>query len=97
MSKIVVEEAIVKSRYTVVLLTASYLKDRFKELTTTMAVLQAVHARTRRFIRILRELCTLPLWIQAFEGLDMTPRRTMELRDKMGRLIKRLKKQPHER
>jgi hypothetical protein len=96
-NQFVVEEAIVKSRYTVVLLTPSYLKDRFKELTTTMAILQAVHTRTPRFIRVLRELCTLPLWIQAFEGLDMTPRKGMELRDTMGRLIKRLKKQPHER
>lgn len=96
-NQFVVEEAIVKSRYVVVLLTPSYLKDRFKELTTTMAVLQAVHTRTPRFIAVLRELCTLPLWIQAFVGLDMTPRETMELRDTMGRLIKRLKKQPHER
>jgi hypothetical protein len=96
-NQFVVEEAIVKSRYTVVLLTASYLKDRFKELTTTMAVLQAVHTRTPRFIRVLRELCTLPLWIQAFEGLDMTSRKTMEHRYMMGRLIERLKKQPHER
>jgi hypothetical protein len=96
-NQLVVEEAIVKSRYTVVLLTPSYLKDRFKELTTTMAVLQAVHTRTPRFLRVLRELCTVPLWIQAFEGLDMTPRTTMEHRDTMGRLIKRLKKQPHER
>jgi hypothetical protein len=96
-NQLVIEEAIVKSRYTVVLLTASYLKDRLKELATTMAVLQAVHTRTPRFICVLRELCTPPLWIQAFEGLDMTPRKTMEYRDTMARLIKRLKKQPHER
>jgi hypothetical protein len=44
-----------------------------------------------------RELCILPLWIRAFSGLDMTNRKTMEFRDTMGRLIKRLKKQPHER
>jgi Caspase domain/TIR domain len=92
-----VEEAIVKSRYVVVLLTPSYLSDRFKELTTTMAVLQAVHTRTPRFVPIVRELCHLPLWIQAFVGLDMTPRKTMELRDTMSRLIRRLKKPPHER
>jgi hypothetical protein len=95
--QLAVEEAIVKSRYVVVLLTPSYLSDRLKELTTAMAVLQAVHTRTPRFVPILRELCNLPLWIQAFAGLDMTPRRTMELRDMMSRLIRRLKKQPHER
>jgi hypothetical protein len=44
-----------------------------------------------------RELCHLPLWTQTFVGLDMTDRKTMEFRDTMGRLIKRLKKQPHER
>jgi hypothetical protein len=96
-NQFVVEEALVKSRYVVVLLTASYLKDRFKELMTTMAVLQAVNTRTPRFVPIVRELCTLPLWIQAFSGLDMTSRKTMELHDTMSRLIKRLKKQPHER
>jgi hypothetical protein len=64
---------------------------------TTMAVLQAVNTRTPRFVPIVRELCTLPLWIQAFSGLVMTSRKTMELHDMMGRLIKRLKKQPHER
>jgi hypothetical protein len=96
-NQLVVEEALVKSRYIVVLLTPSYLKERFQEFTTTMAVLQAVNTRTPRFITILREPCNLPLWVQAFVGLDMTPRKTMEFRDTMGRLIKRLKKQPHER
>lgn len=96
-NQLVVEEALVKSRYVVVLLTASYLRDRFKEFTTTMAVLQAVNTRTPRFVPILRELCNLPLWIQAFGSLDMTSRKTMELRHMMSRLITRLKKQPHER
>jgi len=96
-NQLVVEEAIVKSRYVIVLLTASYLKDRVKEFTTTLAVLQAVTTRTPRFVPILRELCNLPLWIQAFGGLDMTSRKTMERRHMMDRLITRLKKQPHER
>jgi Caspase domain/TIR domain len=96
-NQFVVEEALVKSRYVVVLLTASYLKERFQEFTTTMAVLQAINTRTPRFVPILRELCNLPLWLQAFVGLDMTSRKTMEFRDMMRRLIKRLKKQPHER
>jgi hypothetical protein len=60
-------------------------------------VLQAVTTRTPRFIPIVRELCNLPLWIQAFGGLDMTSRTTMEHRYLMGRLLERLKKQPHER
>ena len=57
----------------------------------------AISTSTPRFIAILRERCNLPLWIQAFVGLDMTPRKTMELRETMRRLVKRLKKQPHER
>jgi hypothetical protein len=62
-----------------------------------MAVLQAVNTRTPRFIPIVRELCNLPLWIQAFGGLEITSRKTMEHRHMMGRLLERLKKQPHER
>ncbi len=96
-SRLAVEEALVKSRYVVVLLTPSYLRNRLDELTTTMAVLQAVDTRTPRFIPVLRELCNLPLYIQAFVGLDMTPRREMDFRRNVGRLIKRLRKQPHER
>jgi hypothetical protein len=96
-SPLIVEEAIVRSRYVVVLLTASYLRERFTEFATTMAVLQAVHTRTPRFVPVLRERCHLPLWVQAFVGLDMTPRTAMELRPTMARLIARLKKQPHER
>ncbi|HEX2689742.1 MAG TPA: caspase family protein [Kofleriaceae bacterium] len=96
-NQFVVEEALVKSRYAVVLMTPAYLKERFQEFTTTMAVLQAINTRTPRFVPIVRELCHLPLWTQTFVGLDMTDRKTMEFRDTMGRLIKRLKKQPHER
>lgn len=92
-----VEEAIVKSRYVVALLTPSYVGDRLKELITTMAILQAVHTRTPRFVPILRELCNPPLWVQAFVGLDMTPRNTMAQRELMTRLIRRLQKPPHER
>lgn len=96
-SKLAVEEALVKSAYVIVLLTPSYLKNRLDEITTTMAVLQAVDTHSPRFIPILRELCNVPLYIQAFVGLDMTARREMDFRYNMGRLIRRLKKQPHER
>ena len=95
--KLDVEDAIVQSRYVLVLLTRSYLKDRFEELKTAMAVMQAVSTRTRRFIPIQRELFHMPLYIQAFNGLDMTPRREMRFRANMDGLIRRLKKQPHER
>jgi hypothetical protein len=96
-NRLKVEEAIVKSRYVVVLLTSSYLKDGFEEFATTMAVLQAIETRTPRFIPIQREMFTLPLWIRPFVGLDMTPRKTMEFSYNIERLVKRLKKQPHER
>ncbi len=92
-----VEDAIVKSRYVVLLLTRSYLKDRFEELKTTMAIMQAVNTRTRRFIPIQRERFNMPLYIQAFTGIDLTPQREMKFRSSMDSLIKRLKKQPHER
>ena len=92
-----VEEAIKKSKYVVVLLTESYLRSRLDELKTTMAILQAVHTRTPRFIPILRERCDVPLTIKAFVGLDMSESNQMEFRYSMERLIKRLKKEPHER
>lgn len=92
-----VEEAIVKSRYTVVLLTASYLKNRFLEFATTNSVLQAVETHTPRFIAISREMISLPLWIRAFVGLDMTPQKTMNFEYNIERLLKRLRKQPEER
>ena len=95
--KLKVEEAIVRSRYVIVLLTRSYLKDRFEELKTTMAIMQAVNTRTRRFIPIQREQFNMPLYIQAFSGIEMTPQREMKFRYHMDLLIKRLKKQPHER
>jgi hypothetical protein len=94
--KLDIEEAIVKSKYVIVLLTASYLKDRFEDLKTTMAVIQAVNTRSKRFIAIQRELFNMPLYIQAFWGIEMTPQREMKFRSEMSRLIKRLKKLPHE-
>jgi hypothetical protein len=92
-----VEEAIVKSRYVVALLTPEYLQDGFQEFTTTMAVLQAIDTRTPRFIHIQREMFRLPLWIRVFVGLDMTARREMEFHHNMEQLVQRLKKQPHQR
>jgi hypothetical protein len=95
--KLEIEEAVVKSKYVIMLLTRPYLKDRFEELKTTMAVMQAVNTRTRRFIPIQREQFNMPLYIQAFGGIEMTPQREMKFRYNMDVLIKRLKKQPHER
>jgi hypothetical protein len=95
--KIDIEDAIVKSRYVLVLLTRSYLKDRFEELKTTMAIMQAIDTRTQRFIPIQREQFHLPLYIRAFNGLEMTPQREMRFRADLDFLIRRLRKLPHER
>jgi hypothetical protein len=62
-----------------------------------MAIMQAVNTRTRRFIPIQRERFNMPLYIQAFAGIEMTPQREMKFRADMSTLIKRLKKLPHER
>jgi hypothetical protein len=92
-----IEQAIVKSRYVVLLLTRSYLEDRSAELKAAMAITQAIDTRTPRFIPIQRERFNMPLYIRAFSGLDMTPQREMKFRDHMDLLIRRLRKQPHER
>jgi hypothetical protein len=88
--------AIAGSRYTVVLLTQAYLKDRLDDFNATMAAVQAIESGTRRFIPILREQFALPCDLDAFVPLDMTPAREMQFRRNMDRLIKRLKKQPDE-
>lgn len=90
-----VKEAIKKSKYTVVLLTEPYLRSRLEELKTSMAILQAAHTRTPRFIPILREPCDLPLDIEAFVSLDMSKGNQMRFQSEMKRLITRLKKEPH--
>lgn len=92
-----VHEAIKKSKYVVVLLTRSYLRNQQEEFNATMAILQAIHTRTPRFIPIKRERFELPYTIEAFVGLDMSDWNQMEFRHSMERLIKRLKKAPHER
>lgn len=91
-----IEEAIVKSRYVVALLTRAYLQSRFEELKTAMAIMQAVSTRSRRFIPVLREQFRAPLYIQAFSGVELTPQREMRFRGSMDRLIARLRQHPHE-
>lgn len=92
-----VEDAIRKSKYTVVLLTESYIRNALEEFNATMAILQAVYTQTPRFIPILREPCEIPLAIDMFVGFDMTDANRMEFSDSMERLVARLKKEPHER
>jgi len=93
-TKLDAREAIAKSRYTIVLLTQAYLKDRLDVFNATMAAVQALGSGTRRCILILREQFVLPADIDALVPLDMTPPREMQFRKNMDRLIKRLKKQP---
>jgi Caspase domain/TIR domain len=89
------QEAMVKSKYTVVLLTPGYLRSRFEEVRTAAALMQAVHQRCPRFIPIEREKCSVPPAIGAFTRLDFTDANLMGRKREMERLIKRLKKEPH--
>lgn len=91
------QEAMVKSKYTVVLLTPDYLRSRFEEIKTAAAIMQAAHTRTPRFIPIKREKCSLPLAIGVFEGLDFTEANRMNQGREMQRLVQRLKAEPHVR
>jgi len=95
--QLAVQDAITRSKYVVVLLTGSYLRNRLEEFNATMAILQAINTRTPRFIPILREDCDVPLAIAAFVGLDLRDQNQMGFGDEMDRLIARLKKEPHER
>lgn len=91
------QEAMVKSKYTVVLLTPDYVRSRSEEIRTAAAIMQAAHTRTPRFIPIKREKCSLPLAIGVFEGLDFTEANRMNQSREMQRLIERLKAEPHVR
>lgn len=91
------QEAMVKSKYTVVILTPDYLRSRFDEVRTAAAIMQAAHTRTPRFIPIKREKCSVPLAIGVFEGLDFTEANRMRYRSELDRLITRLKAEPHVR
>jgi hypothetical protein len=90
------EKAIVKSKYTIVLLTKAYFNNSVEELTTAMAIMQVVDKRTPRFIPIQRGDLDSPLYIEMFGGIEMTPQHEMSFRDNMDYLIQRLKKFPHE-
>lgn len=89
------EEAIVKCKYVVVLITPAYLRSRMDELKTTMAIMQAVETRSPRFLPVKREPGQLPYLIKSFEGLDLSDANLMGRKRAMERLIARLKKEPH--
>lgn len=91
------EEAVVKSKYILPLLTKSYLDDHQAQLTATMAILQAVNARAPRFIPIKRDDVAIPLAMQAFVGLEMTDANLMSYDRLRKRLIARLKQDPYVR
>lgn len=91
------DEAVVKSKYVVPLLTKSYLDNHQAQLTATMAILQAVNRRAPRFIPIKRDNVKVPLAMQAFVGLEMTDANLMSYDRFRKQLIDRIKKDPHER
>jgi hypothetical protein len=90
-----IEEAIVKCKYVVVLITPAYLRNRMNELKATMALMQAVETRTPRFLTVKTEPTALPYHFKLFAGLDLSDANLMGRKREMERLIKRLKKEPH--
>lgn len=91
------QEAIVRSKYTVVLFTPEFIRSRFEEIKTAVAIMQAAHTRTPRFIPIKREKCNLPPVVGVFEGLDLTEANRSRWGDAKKRLLARLKADPHVR
>lgn len=94
------EDAIVRSKYVLVLLTEPYLKNNRSAMGTTMAILQAVDTQTPRFIPILRDRVKqsqIPLSISTFVGLDLSDANLMAHAKEKERLINRLRKEPHAR
>jgi hypothetical protein len=66
------ERAVLTSRYTVAILTPSYLQGNFAELEALMARQLGLEEKQRRLLPILREPCKLDPLLQVLLRLDMT-------------------------
>ncbi len=89
------DDVIVKSKYVVVLVTQSLLRNRAERFKATASLLQAVHEDAPRFLCIRRDQAQLPPTMRMFAGLDMSDANRMQHADSIQRLIARLKKDPY--
>lgn len=72
------ERAVKTSRYTVCVLTPSYVQGPFEDFQQALAKFQAVESQTPRFIPLLREDCELSLGDRMTQMLDVRDDRAVE-------------------
>ncbi|MDJ1505168.1 caspase family protein [Xanthocytophaga agilis] len=87
------ERAVTQSRYTLAILTPSYLKNGFTEFEGLMATYLGLEERKRRFLAILKEDCKPGLNIRARMWLDMSD--VSEFEDNITRLVYEIKQPTH--
>ncbi len=86
------ERAVIQSRYTVGVLSPSYLKSNFTDLETVLAEHIGLEQSQQRFIGVMRENCKPRLGIRARYYLDMTDEDEFEAA--LARLVAQLRQSP---
>jgi hypothetical protein len=86
------ERAVASSRYTVAVLTPSYLDGGFEDLHVLLSQHQSWETRVARFIPVMRRTCQPPLGARTTSLLDL--RRDPEVDVGLQRLARELRKQP---
>jgi hypothetical protein len=86
------QNAIIKSRYTVAVLSPSYLEGAFQDFQMLLAQHQSVETRSPRFIPIMRRECRPDLTTRTTEWLDMEDERAFDADTQ--RLALRLREAP---
>jgi hypothetical protein len=86
------ERAVVRSRYTIGLLTPRSLSDNFADLNTVLARHLGLEKSQRRFIGVMRERCKPQLSIRALYYLDMTDDDEFDI--DLARLVAQLRQPP---
>ncbi|HEU4536921.1 MAG TPA: TIR domain-containing protein [Polyangiaceae bacterium] len=87
------ERAVTESRYTLAVLSRSYLAGGFQDFEALLSQHQAIETGAPRFIPLLREECVPNLGIRTTEWLDV--RDDEELEANLARLALRLREPPH--
>jgi hypothetical protein len=87
-----IERAVARSRYTVAVLTPSYLDGGFEDLQALLSQHQSWEMRVARFIPVMRRTCRPPLGARTTSLLDL--RLDLEVEAGLQRLARELRKPP---
>jgi hypothetical protein len=88
-----IERAVTESRYTIAVLTPSYLEGAFEEFQALLGQHHAIESKAPRFLPLLRRDCRPPLGVRMTELLDASDE--LEVDAALQRLALRLREPPH--